>query len=528
MMKRNFFGKVMVITMMFAGLSLTSCDENDNAIINGEVWIKPEVKLVDGGAVVTASTISDLNRMIGRLREEISKSAQAGETFSINIETPTLDATESEHTIIIPTLKDADIVVNFTNSISTDVPLLIESMGAGNNATPVISTNEVEINFASGTSGIDLELNMPTSTVTLKGATFNELIANTALNTLIIESGVTVDWLLVKGGFVVVKEGGKVNGFLGNSSSNLYVYGKGIVGHMFKNELPKGEQIEEDEFYYVEKGRIIKSEDGGSGFVRIVSLEEESDTEVDITICDGAKAYVDCILGEFYPGVNIIGEGNAKIINNGYKDKEGKVHPNNVTYRLYAVRKLSNVTVDATAVLLRNDETKKYEEVELEEGAVDIDLNLPQNAENCEFITIDRIDYLDPIWYNSGCLNHNIVSSTFKDCKITFKSEEAGGFLVKWPLQNDDRASFKLIFDTCELNNILFDTYFRGDYEDYNDFKAYIILDNSKMNGKAITKDTEMIEYVEENSTTSTFFTIDGKTYLPKFEADVWSLVEPE
>ena len=91
-MGRNYLGRFLAIALMCAGLTLTSCDENDNAIIDGNVWVKPEAQLVDGGAVVKASSISDLNRMIGRLREAIKESATAGETFTINLEAPELAA----------------------------------------------------------------------------------------------------------------------------------------------------------------------------------------------------------------------------------------------------------------------------------------------------------------------------------------------------------------------------------------------------------------------------------------------------
>jgi len=92
MIRKIVFSKVVITAMMLAGMTLTSCDENDNAIIDGNVWVKPEAQLVDGGAVVKASSISDLNRMIGRLREAIKESASAGETFTINLEAPELAA----------------------------------------------------------------------------------------------------------------------------------------------------------------------------------------------------------------------------------------------------------------------------------------------------------------------------------------------------------------------------------------------------------------------------------------------------
>ena len=547
MKKRNYFGKFLAIAMVFAGFSLTSCDENDNAIINGEVWVKPEIQLVDGGAVVKASTISDINRMIGRLMEDVAESANAGETFTISIESPALDATESEHTVIIPTLKDADIVLNFTNPISTDAPLLIQGLGATDDSSPSTSASEVEINFASGTSGIDLNLNMPTSTVTLKGGTINELTAKTALSTLIIENGVTVNWLKLIDGDdgpsgAVVKDGGKVLGAL--MDDDFEVQKEGIhIDNLYKNEIPASPTV--DDYYYVNNAKIIKKDNGGIVNLSIGRYEEAPEKEAEIIITDGARAYVydNYYGGNYFPAVYIKGEGDAKIMTTGYVGGDEKVYPNNTGFYLYSIKKLSDVTVDVASVLLRNDETDMYEEVELEEGIDDIDLYLPQNAENCEFITIDRISGTDPYWYSGYYLNNKIASSTYKNCKITLKCEETAGSLrVTYPSQTDDRTGFKLIFDTCELNNVLFSTRFENSsWEDYDDFKAYIELNNSKLDGKAITKDTDLIQSVQNISkwdpeeektiyTTATFYTIDGTTYEPVWNQNKnrWQLIPIE
>ena len=225
--------------MMLAGMTLTSCDENDNAIIDGNVWVKPEAQLVDGGAVVKASSISDLNRMIGRLREAIKESATAGETFTINLEAPELDATEAEHTINIPTIQGADIVV-------------------------------------------------------------------------------------------------------------------------------------------------------------------------DITIADGAKANIDLTWSSLTPIVNITGEGNATIINDGYKDEEGKVFLNKEGIGFPNINMLSNVTVDLSKALVMNDETGKYEELDVD-GAEYSYIYLPINSENCTFKAKNMNADFEAI-------HQNVTSSTHKNC----------------------------------------------------------------------------------------------------------------
>ena len=98
-MKRNYFGKLLAIAMIFAGFSLTSCDKNDNAIIDGEVFEPSTVKKVDGGAVVTASTPAEVSRMISRLRKEIVEAAENNETYTITINAAALNATATDNII---------------------------------------------------------------------------------------------------------------------------------------------------------------------------------------------------------------------------------------------------------------------------------------------------------------------------------------------------------------------------------------------------------------------------------------------
>ena len=180
MMKKNYFGMIVAAAMMFAGFSLTSCSENDVAIVNGEVWEKPEVQLTDDGAIVKGSSPSDISRMIGRIRTEMNEAAQAGKSFKINVEATAINSTSSDNTISIPTVTNSDIVLSFSNPIQTEVPLVFKSKGVGDDATAQASTNKLEIDIPAGSSKMDMELIFPTSTVTLKGGAINKVTALTA------------------------------------------------------------------------------------------------------------------------------------------------------------------------------------------------------------------------------------------------------------------------------------------------------------------------------------------------------------
>lgn len=543
-MKKNFLGKFMVLAaMIYAGFTLSSCDEKDNPSGNNWTELKVTNKTATS-ATVTANSASEVNSLIASLSKDIKAAVTDGKDYTITIDVPSLKVTETNHTISLPAPASGEdggtLILYIKNSFSTDgTPLLVKSNEAYEGNWSYNSNSKAEILLPAGISDIDLEINMPHTTVTLdsKGnATIDELISTTGWETLNIESGVTVNWLMLKGGKVVVKDGGKVLGILASTYGYIDVTDKGICdGRLYKKEIPEAPTA--DDYYYADKAKIIKDKFAGAANITIRGYEEAPENEVQIIISDGARAEVSSYQGyNYYPAVNVTGEGDAKIMYYGNEDN-GKVYPSSTMVWLSGIKMLSNVTVDRATVLLWKPEKQKYEEVELEEGIKDIDLTLPQNAENCEFITIDELT--DPFFYRGYILNDDIITSTFKNCKITFKTDGNGSMRIYWPKQTKDRTSFKLNFDTCELNNVKFDTGFKWDEdpENYDNYKVYVSLDNSKMDGKAITKDTDLIRdagnlynYTEDKAVTTTYYNIDGTTYIPTWDetAGKWKLVEPE
>ena len=296
-MKKNYFGMIVAAAMMFAGFSLTSCSENDVAIIDGEVWVKPEVQLTDDGAIVKGSSPSDISRMISRVKNEISAAAEAGKSFKISVEASAINSTSADNAISIPTLKNSDIVLSFSNPIQTEVPLVLKSKGAGDDAKAEASTNKLEIDIPAGSSKMDMELIFPTSTVTLKGGAINKVTALTAYNTMIIESGVTIEWLKMKGGRAEVKDGGKVNGYLRDGDSapynnwDAYVYNDGVEpiwGNYGCDVFYMKDDVEMP--YYAKNLKIDKGEK--SKVARVGFDNGKADEAANMIIADGAAAAV--------------------------------------------------------------------------------------------------------------------------------------------------------------------------------------------------------------------------------------------
>ena len=371
------------------------------------------------------------------------------------------------------------------------------------NPVCVPAENKVELNLPSGTSGVDLELYMPATSVTLNGGNIDELIATTASNTLIIESGVIVNWLLLKAGKAVVKDGGKVLGALMDNVFDVKKEGI-LVNSLYKNEIPA--IVTDDDYYYVAKAKIIKRENGGSVFVNVWQYSEDPGNEVEIVIADGARAetYANASTINYRPAINFLGEGDAKIIRYGNKDGDGKVYPSSSSLYMTGIKSMSNVTADMTHCLVWNDETEEYEELEIEED-YDTYLYPPQNAKDCimkatEFIgsyqsyishylnncelSASYIQNINPNSENttfkgnyisfSGNVSGN--SATTKGCKFEGTEDEPRSNLII-PYQTADRSSFDYIFDDCQFSKgFMLST-------DFTDSKAMIDKD-----GKPVTK----------------------------------------
>ena len=557
MMKKNYFGKIFAIATVFAGLSLTSCNKNDNAIINGQVFEPSNFELVEGGAVINANTPSEVSRMVTRLRQEILKAAENKETFTININAAALNATAGDNTLSFLTVRNGDLVVNFNGTITTDEPLVLESKGVDENqASYGTAINKVAFNFPAGTSNIDLNVNMPKSSVTIKPTSgslgINELSTKTAWTTMYIESGVTVNWLNLEGGNVVIKNGGKINGV---ESTRLDVYPDGLTfkgvswywddekqqsykvetPYLVKDSLRTSTSYTDKDFYMVQKGKLLAQENGDYSTFNTWGTEAKASADpFEIIIPDGVKAWTwKNWNGDYnkqnWPSVNVTGEGNATFMYNGGEDEKGKINLYNNGIDLSSINKLTNVTVDFTHALVWNSDDSKYEVLEVDTASNNYkwtNINLPINSENCTF-NAKR-------FFMANNLADGIVSSTHKNSIFnSLKNDQNYTFEAYFPAQNDKRKSFTLAFDTCEFDQVKFGSGFNGDGETTKDYKGYISFANSKIGGKAVSKTTDMIAWGSswsdgETVKAETIYTIDGVNYKPIEKDNKWYLLEVE
>ena len=550
MMKKNFLGKFMVLAaMIYAGFTLSSCDEKDNPSGNNWTALKVTNK-TETGATVTANSASEVNSLIASLSKDIKAAVTDGKDYTITIDVPSLKVTETNHTISLPAPNSGEdggtLILYIKNSFSTDgTPLLVKSNEASEDDWAYgYSDSKAEILLPAGISDIDLEINMPHSTVTIdsKGnAIIDELVAVTGNETLIIENGITVNWLnIYKGGKGVLKKGGKVLGALINEGDYHDIYFDGLLIEMVENEIPEGfDDLSWDEkkeyFIYLNKAKVKKGEENGYSTLWIEAgygEEPKKVAEVEVTIEDGANVIINGdSWANYYPIVNFTGEGdNARIIAWGNKEDD-KFTIGNGSF-LRPINKLTNVTVDfSTCFAWALDEELGYIRKEVETEFIYGPLYLPHSSESCTF-KAPGFEFNVPDGYSS-------TSASFKDCTFGYANIKTDNdedlqlcLKVNFPSETKARTAFDLSFDTCDFSKVFqFQVNYWGYFKKY---EGFITLDNTTMDKKAVTKDTKMIKYVNNAADgeqdppvyhSTTFFVIDGTTYEPIEKDGIWKLI---
>lgn len=210
---------------------------------------------VTGGITSSVQNVSDLNTLlqngatVGTLPTSVT--VTSAKDISSAIEIPAAYTSSSTGT-------DDPKVLNLTfNEVpkvasgSTDGAIEIkESSSAG--TTPTESKASIEIAIPKVESGSEdnapsFNIVLPSATVTLAAAeettTYNKVVATTATNTLIVDKGVTVKELIVKGGNVSVKEGASITSVKRDESNSNTVTIYKEEGATLPSPIPEGFKV---------------------------------------------------------------------------------------------------------------------------------------------------------------------------------------------------------------------------------------------------------------------------------------------
>lgn len=192
-------------------------------------------KTVNQGTLYTASltyselddinTPSEVTEALAEMLEDVSIADGEKETFTLNISNE-ITSSSDDKTITVPVIESANIVLNFDETpvgTSAENPLIVTSDVITEVAVDAV--NEVAISMpTSAEEGLYLTINMPQSSVTVKGD-YVQVDATTAADALILDKDSHIGKLVVNGGNITMSSGAEVDQIERSSTNSTdYTY----------------------------------------------------------------------------------------------------------------------------------------------------------------------------------------------------------------------------------------------------------------------------------------------------------------
>lgn len=212
-MRKNysFFNKVAGFVLAMAMMvGFTSCED-----ILGE-WDRPAVKqAIETIVNVTGADPAEVTAALQAIvtDEAIAAAAAKGEPIKVTVTGSGVSTDATDKTITIPQKNGAEIEISFAAApTGTDTNPLEFTASSGASGASSTSQNDLTIDMPTA-NGLVITIELPQTTVTLTtngtSTVYKTVTAKTATNTLNVESGVTIEKLIVEGGNVVIN-GGKI------------------------------------------------------------------------------------------------------------------------------------------------------------------------------------------------------------------------------------------------------------------------------------------------------------------------------
>ncbi|MBO5594475.1 MAG: hypothetical protein J5931_07725 [Prevotella sp.] len=471
-MQKNYFTKNLMAAMMLlaVSMSITSCQGLVDAVLGTEdnPVQKPETKPTteeDASVVITSEgttiTISSLDELASsfsaadneKFFQAIEASAKAGKEYVITIKSDASLSTADINNFVIPKVKGADINLVFEKALVTskEKPLKITADEVPDASTEAV--NKLTITMPDGSKDIYLSINLPETTVTLEGnVTYLYVESITALNTLYVESGVTIEEILVKGGFVVVKDGGSILTYVYNGKADYcgdkhidIVYDPNVAS--YTGVAPLWLLYDANTIHPEIMSKEIDDNPYFCKYLKVIDVTADDNVEINwnndvlkplekMTIGDGVS-----VTSWRMNAKNIIGEGTARFVLLGYANENTRwiwdneqqqsvpVQRNELWAGMPAVEYVSNVII--TSKNTNENITEYYSYLD----------DAPANLENCT-IQFDNIYFgnMD----NWPLKNGSVV----KGCKFE-RTGNDDGINIRVPYQTGDK--FGITFVSCDF-----------------------------------------------------------------------------
>ena len=449
------------------------------------------------GASVTVNAPSDITNLLASVTSDIA--AKGSSEYVFDVTNGGVKSTSSDNTITVPKVSGSNINLVFEKGINTESTLVIKASETAS-STPTTAVNKLTITMPDGTTSLNLVIDMPETSVTVKtasgSAVYEGIVANTATNTLIIESGVTVKNLQVKGGRVVVKDGGTIETYvLASDGRIIYLEKEGVMPKYLPGVTSNGQEDwenpifeisnEQGEPYYCQNLKVIK---GSEEYTRLEIFGDfEGAKFKKLMIGDGAAVNFG---NTEYPNIETIeGEGNARILYGvsylDFNDNETMRYFGNIYF--YYVQNLSGVScsplwkdkgVDYISIYGIPENTKNCS---FEAQFIG---NIGYGAKNCTFNAINEVygisdgaedcSYTADNWITFNTPEKS--SASFKGCKFNLLASQS--LSINAPAQTSSISSFTWTFTNCEFSsNIHINGYIQSDIPRYDENGNMVYMD---------------------------------------------------
>ena len=424
----------MLLTMSFG---LSSCED-----ILGE-WDKPapinisidgtnEVTITntETGAAVTVNTPSDITKFLSQVKDDIT--AKGTEQYVFDVTNSGVKSTSGDNTIIVPKVDGSNINLLFEKGINTESPLIIKASETAS-ATPTTAVNKLTITMPAGTTSLNLVIDMPETSVTVKTVAgtviYEGIVANTATNTLILESGVTVKTLLWKGGNITVKEGAAIETIAVETNEGDALWAYTGFAYLYKADA--------DYYYFISnQGNQFdnyKIQKGTSESMDVtLSLWNDNKVSGKVTIADGVT-----IKPNQFSVKEIEGEGTAKVTLSGWAQNYPWMENEKEVYPLYCDLNIEKIRgIIFTAPINTNSNVVESDNVIIRTHLDDV----PTNIENCTF-NFDQVSFATA----------KETTGSAKNCKFLSPKNNQQVY-IQVPAQTAEISSYRFAFSSCNFS----------------------------------------------------------------------------
>lgn len=324
-MRKNYFSRNLIAAMMLSVSSvMVSCSGLIDAVIGTEdIPASPQsspatspVTITDEGAAINVSSPSDITKALDQLKSNIVAAAAKGEPLKVTVAGSGVATDAADQKITIPQNNGADVEIAFAaapTGTASNALVLEASQGAGE--IPGDANNALTVTMPPS-EGLALTIELPETTVSLKtdgtgAVVYDDVIAKTAKQTIIINEGVTIKEHELVGGNIVVKKGGAIETLAITCKDNLGLVclGSWWSGVSFKGQDPDYDITNEDGSPYVPKYLRIKK--GKGEYVCIDTRGPIHEYVEKVTVDEGLT--ITGLAKEWGQYKNIEGKGNNRL-----------------------------------------------------------------------------------------------------------------------------------------------------------------------------------------------------------------------